>query len=305
MNNRNMRGIRSVGVKARLAVAAAVLVGGGAVGVVAVAANHGGSATAESAGYTRSYHSTTSETLALDEALNSWSSSQSRAVALVAELTQFRSFVQLNLHHTTIDAQRGIVVLATKKFLVVKSFNGSLHLWWLSGATGFKNVDSTMTGWTALTGSHSAATAAMTYGNMTPASTLVAGSTSVVSQMTTPVAKPTTITIDTGGTVITITVASSTAAVAQTTASTTWTHQSVWSATHGVQRGDLVVIAGTRTHGQLKAQFVLFASPRANMPTPSASPTATIYPTSTAFPTAVPTPNTTISGEPAYIGKSS
>ena len=42
MIDRNKRGIRSAGVKARLAVAAAVLVGGGAAGVVALAANHGG-----------------------------------------------------------------------------------------------------------------------------------------------------------------------------------------------------------------------------------------------------------------------
>ena len=301
MIDRSKRGIRSVGVKARLAVAAAVLVGGSAVGVVALA-NHGDSATtAASAGFTTSSHHTISEQQAITDALDSWSSSQSKAIAVLAELTQLRSFVQLQVHHTTIAAQRGIVVLATKKFLVVKSSNGSLHLWWLSKATGVKDVDATTTGWTALTGSHWAATAAMTNGNMTPAATVMAGSTSVVSQLTTPVAKPTTITIDTGGEVITITVASSTATVAQptTTASTTWTRQSAWSAIDGVQRGDLVFIAGTRTHGQLKAELVLFAAPRASMPSASASPTAT------ATPTAVPSPITTISGQPAEIGSNS
>jgi hypothetical protein len=308
MINRNMRGIRSVGVKARLAVAAAVLVGGGAAGVVAVAANHGGStaaATAESAGYTSSLNSSVRETQVLDEALNSWNKSQqSTAIDQVAELTQFRSFVQVTLHHhATLDAQRGIVVLATKKFLVVRSSNGSLHLWWLSKATGIKNVDASTTGWTAVTGSHSAATAAMTTGNMTPASTVVAGSTSVVSQLTTPVAKPTTITIDSGGQVITITVASSTATVTQpttTTATTTQTRQSAWSATGGVQRGDLVIVAGTSKKGQLNAAFVLFA-PVASVP--SAHMTAPVSPTPT--PTASSTPNTTISGQPVSIGTSS
>jgi hypothetical protein len=299
MIDRDKRGIRSVGVKARLAVAAAVLVGGGAAGVVALA-NHSGSAaatTAESAGYTRSVQHPISEPLALTEALGSWSSSPSKAVAVLAEMTQLRSFVQLNVHHTTIAAQRGIVVLATKKFLVVRSFNGSLHLWWWNGATAFKNVDATTTGWTALTGSHPAATAAMA-GNMTPASTVMAGSAAVVRQLTTSVAEPTRIKIITGGQVITITVAGSTATVTQpgtTTAPTTRTRQSAWWATHGVQRGDLVFVAGTRTHGLLKAELVLFAPPRTSMPRPSASPT----------PTAVPSPNTTINGQPAVIGSHS
>jgi hypothetical protein len=223
----------------------------------------------------------------------------------VAALTQFRSFVQVTLHHhATLDAQRGIVVLATKKFLVVRSFNGSLHLWWLSGATGIKDVDSSTTGWTAVTGSHSAATAAMTAGNMTPASTIVAGSTSVVSQLTTPVAKPTTITINSGGVVITITVANTTATVTQPVTTTTqttqntWASQSAWSATRGVQRGDLVVVAGTSKKGQLNAGFVLFAPVKS---APSASQTAPVSPT----PTPSSTSTTIINGQPASIGTSS
>ena len=140
----------------------------------------------------------------------------------------------------------------------------------------------------------------------------------MVSQLTTPVAKPTTITINTGGEVITITVASSTATVteptammtAQTTepskiAQTFQTRQSAWSATRGVQRGDLVLVAGTRTQGKLKAELVLFAAPFDSMPTPSASPTSTTFPTQTATPTAIPTPDTTVSGQPVSIGTNS
>ena len=120
----------------------------------------------------------------------------------------------------------------------------------------------------------------------------------MVSQLTTPVAQPTRIRINTGGQVITITVAGSTATMTQqgtTTAKTTRNRQPAWWATHGVQRGDLVFVAGARAHGLLKAEFVLFAAPRTSMPRRSASPT----------PTAVPSPNTTIGGQPVFIGSHS
>ena len=52
MISRNKRGIRRASTRVRLAVAAAVLVGGGAAGVVAVAASHSGAVAAQSAGYT-------------------------------------------------------------------------------------------------------------------------------------------------------------------------------------------------------------------------------------------------------------
>jgi hypothetical protein len=317
MIDRNKRGIRSAGTTARLAVAAAVLVGGGAAGVVALAANHGGTAiatTAESAGYTRSFHHTISVQLALTEALSS-SATSSRSMTALADMAPMRTFSQMEYHHTTFAVQRGIVLLATKKFLVVKSANGAIHLWWLSGATRVKDVVSSASGMAAMTGSYPATNMAMWNGNMVPTENVVAGSTNVVSQLTTPVAKPTTITINTGGEVITITVASSTAAVTQpvtattqpvtTITPTTRTRQSAWWTMDGVQRGDLVLIAGTRTHGKLKAELVLFAAPRASMPTPSAFPTATVFPSSSAIPTAAPSPNATISGQPVSIGTSS
>jgi hypothetical protein len=315
MIDRNKRGIRSAGTTARLAVAAAVLVGGGAAGVVALAANHGGTAiatTAESAGYTRSFHHTISEQLALTEALSN-SATSSRSMTVLADMAPMRTFSQMEYRHTTLAVQRGIVLLATKKFLVVKSANGAIHLWWLSGATRVKDVVSSASGMAAMTGSYPATNMAMWNGNMVPTENVVAGSTNVVSQLTTPVAKPTTITINTGGEVITITVASSTAAVTQpvtttqpvTIVPTTRTWQSAWWTMDGVQRGDLVLVAGTRTHGKLKAELVLFAAPRASMPTPSVSPTATVFPSSSAIPTAAPSPNATISGQPVSIGTSS
>jgi hypothetical protein len=312
-------------VKARLAVAAAVLVAGGAAGVVAVAANHGRSAaamTAESAGFTRSFHHTISEPMALTEAL-SGSGTSSQSMTALADMTPMRTFSQLEYRHTMLAVQRGIVLLATKKFLVVRSSNGAIHLWWLSGATRVKDVDSSASGMAAMTGSYPATNTAMFNGDMVPTENVVAGSTSVVSQLTTPAAKPTTITINTGGEVITITVASSTATVTQpttttttqpvttttqpttTTAQTTWTRQSAWWTTDGLHRGDLVLVAGTRTHGKLKAELVLFAAPFTSMPTPSASPTSTILPTSSPTPTATPSSDTTISGQPASVGTNS
>ena len=315
MIERDKRGIRRVGVKARLAVAAAVLVGGGAAGVVALAANHGSSAaaasaTVESAGFTRSFHHTISEPMALNEALNDEGMSSQKSMITLADMTPMRTFSQIEHRHTTFAVQRGIVLLATKKFLVVRSSNHAIHLWWLSGATRVKDVGSSASGMAAMTGSYTATNSAMATGDMVPSENVVAGSTSLVSQLTTPVAKPTTITINTGGQVITITVASSTATVTQPmtmtmTAPTTRTRQSAWWDTRGLQRGDLVLIAGTRTHGKLKAGLVLFAAPLASMPTPSASPTSTMLPTQTATPTATATPDTTVSGQPVSIGTNS
>jgi hypothetical protein len=299
MIDRNKRGIQSVGVKARLAVAAAVLVGGGAAGVVAFGANHGGGAaatTAASAGFTRSFHHTISEQTALTEALSVSGMSLSMSMATLADMTPMRTFSQMQHRHTMLAVQRGIVLLATKRFLVVRSANGGIHLWWLSGATRVKDVGSSATGMAAMTGSYPATNAAMSTGDMVPSENVVAGSTSMVSQLTTPVAMPTTITINTGGQVITITVASSTATVTQPvtmtnrTGQTTWTRQSAWWATRGVQRGDLVLVAGTRTHGQLKAALALFAAPLTNMPTPNGTPTVG------------DNPNTTINGQPVSIG---
>ena len=317
MTDRNNRGIRSVSVKARLAVAAAVLVGGGAAGVVAMAASHGSNAagataTAESAGFTRSFHHTISESTALTEALNDGGMSWQASMTTLADMTPMRSFSQMEHRHTMFAVQRGIVLLATRKFIVVRSANDAIHLWWLSGATRVRDVGSSASGMAAMTGSYMATNMAMSTGDMAPSENVVAGSTSVVSQLTTPVARPTTITINTGGQVITITVASSTATVTEPTsmmtaqtmesatmpAQTFMTRQSAWWATQGLQRGDLVLIAGTRTHGKLKAGLVLFAAPLDTMPT------QTMFPIQNSAPTTGSSP-VNINGQPVSIGTSS
>ena len=290
MTDRNKRGIRNVGVKARLAVAAAVLVGGGAAGVVALAANHGGSAArprprnppdSRGVSTTRSASRWRSP-----EALNGEGMSWQASMTTLADMTPMRTFSQIQHRHTMLAVQRGIVLLATRKFIVVRSANDAIHLWWLSGATRVRDVGSSASGMAAMTGSYMATNSAMSTGDMMPSENVVAGSTSVVSQLTTPVAKPTTITINTGGQIITITVASSTATVTEPTAmmtaqtmesatmpdQTTRTRQSAWWATRGVQRGDLVLVAGTRTHGKLKAELVLFAAPLDHHAVPERQP---------------------------------
>ena len=341
MIGRNKRGNRQANMKARLGIATAVLVGGSAVGVAAVAAasHHGPAATtAQSAGFTLNFHHTISEQTALASALSTWGASQQkqqRSFTTLAQMQPMRTFSQVWQHHTQFAAQRGIVVLATHKFLLVKSANGALHLWWLNGATKFANVSSTVTGMAAMTGSTTAAKAAMVTNNMTPAAVTMAGSTTAVNQMAAPVAKPTTITVDTGTQVITITITSATATVTQpvttptviTTPTATATPtvaptatatptaiatptakptvvatptptmtatQSTFTKTRGVARGDLVFVAGFRTHGQLVAKLVLFAAPTTVTPTPTVTPTVTVTPT--AIPTGVqPTSTSTAS----------
>ena len=71
MIGRNKRGIRRASTRVRLAVAAAVLVGGGAAGVAAVAASHNTPVNAASAGYYRHSHTPLSETHAMSAAMSS------------------------------------------------------------------------------------------------------------------------------------------------------------------------------------------------------------------------------------------
>ena len=262
MKSRSRRGNRQTAMKARLGIATAVLVGGGAIGVAAVAAaNHGTAATtAQSAGFTLNFHHTISEQQALSSALSTWGQSQQKSMTTLAEMAPMRTFNQFWSHRTEFAAQRGVVVLATKKFLLVKSADRQLHLWWLNGATKVRNVGASATGMAAMTGNNTAATAAMKTNNMAPAAVTMAGSTSAVSQMAAPVSKPTTITVDTGGQVITITITAATATVTQPATGTATTTP------------------------------VVTATPTATATaTSTAMATATATPTATAMATATPT----------------
>ena len=254
-------------VKTRVGIATAILVGGAVAAGAALAANHGAAATATSAAF--SSHASTEGTV-LSSAMTNWNGSRQSSLAQLARLTQVRQFSQVRHNGRTLAVQRGIVVLATKKFLILRSSNGSLHLWLLSGKTKFQNVSNSMAGLRALTASAGAARQAMGSGNMTPATSLLAGNPSTAAAMLTPTPAAQTVTVQVANTnlTVTITVTRSMATVNQTAtmpqaAMPAWSPvtftQNAWRATHAVARGDLALVAGTRSHRTLHAQLVLFA----------------------------------------------
>src|SRR5712691_11726788 len=220
-------------VKTRVGIATAVLVGG-AVAAAAVVASHGAAPAATSASYSSRFGN---EGTILSSAMTNWNASRQSSYAQLAQLTQARQFSQTTHRGKVLAVQRGIVVLATKKFLILQSSNGSLHLWLLSGKTQFQNVSNTMAGTQALTASTSAAQQAMWSGNMLPATSLLAGSPIMAATLLTPTP-------------------------AALTAMPTWNPttftQNAWLPMKGLARGDLALVVGTRSHWTLKAQLVLF-----------------------------------------------
>jgi hypothetical protein len=254
-------------VKTRVGIATAILVGGAVAAGAALAANHGATATATSAAF--SSHASTEGTV-LSSAMTTWNGSRQSSYAQLARLTQVRQFSQVRHDGKTLAVQRGIVVLATKKFLILRSSNGSLHLWLLSGKTKFQNVSHTMAGTRAMTASTSAAQQAMQSGNMIPATSLLAGSPTTAAAMLTPTPAAQTVTVQVANTTltVTVTVTRNMATVHQTAtmpqaamparSPVTFT-QNAWRATHALARGDLALVVGTRSHWTLHARLVLFA----------------------------------------------
>ena len=254
-------------VKTRIGIATAILVGGAVAAGAALAANHGAAATVTSAA---AYSSRAgNEGTILSSAMSSWNGSRQSSYAQLSRLTQARQFSQADHKGKTVAIQRGIVVLATKKFLILRSANGSLHLWLLSAGTKFQNVSNTMAGTKALTASTSAAQQAMSSGNMIPATSLLAGSPTTAAAMLTPTPAAQTVTVQVANTnlTVTVTVTRTTATVRQTAtmpqaAMPTWNPvtftQNAWQATHTLARGDLALVVGTRSHWTLHARLVLF-----------------------------------------------
>ena len=321
MNSRNRRRNRQASMKARLGIAAAVLAGGGAAGV-AVAASHSGPATStvDNAGYVLNFHHTVSEQQALTSALNMWNSNQSRSLSTLAQMAPMRTFSQFTWHRTQFAAQRGVVVVATRQFIIVKSANGKLELWFLNRWTRQKNVTANPTGMVAMSGSNVASHTAAASGNTAPMAAAMAGSAGMVNQMNAPVTKPITITINTGTQTITITITQTTATVtptapatgmatttapatgmatttapatgmATTTAPATGMATTTAPATtmptttvaKTVARGDLVFVVGVRSHGRLTAELILFSVPNTAVnPANTATVTTTAPATGTA-----------------------
>lgn len=209
--------------KARLGIATAVLVGGGAIGVAAVAAgNHSTTTQAQASAfsYTMHFQHRMSVGAALSTALSQWGRTQQshqRAMTTLAQMQSMRNFSQVmagSRHHRTMfAAQRGTVLFVDKNLMLVKSSNGAEHLWWLNTNTGFANVSSNGTGMVALTGSNTAGFQAMVNNNLTMAKQAVAGSVGAANAAAAPVTKPITFTIQTGTLTVTITITPSSATV--------------------------------------------------------------------------------------------
>jgi hypothetical protein len=147
------RGISRASMRVRLAVAVAVLAGGGAAGVVAVSASHSDPATAESAGY---YYQTNGRTLsytsALSSAVKGWSQSPSTSLTTIAHMKPVINYWTQSWHRAIIFIQRGTVVAVGKGEFAVKSANGTIEIWHVTGGTKTQNVGGTSTGLSAMTG---------------------------------------------------------------------------------------------------------------------------------------------------------
>jgi hypothetical protein len=234
-----------------------------------LATSHSGGIAAAPAAHVSRFGNGTNEGTMLATTLADWGSSKQTSYSQLSQMTSMRNYSQASHQGKTLDVQRGIVVLATKHFIILQSANGSLHLWVTSGATKFQNVSNSTAGTAALTGNTSATTQAMQSGNMIPATTLLAGSPTTAAAMLTPSTAPVTVTVQVAGTdlTVTVTVTRSTATVNQTattptnampTSTPSTTTMNAWQASSGLARGDLAVIAGTRSHHLLHAQLVLF-----------------------------------------------
>jgi len=265
--NRRYGRSRTAVLKTRAGIATAVVLGSGAIAATAVAASsHAAGLAAAPTAHTARF---SSEGTTLAAALADWNSSQQATYSQLAQLTAARDFSQTSHHGRMLAIQRGIVVLATNQFIILQSANGSLHLWLTSAGTKFQDVSSTTAGTAALTANTSATQQAMQSGDMVPAATLLAGSPTTAATILTPSPATQTATVQVANTdlTVTVTVTRTTATVNQTATTpvnampvpmaSTFT-MNAWQATNSLARGDLAVIVGTRSHGTLHAQLVLF-----------------------------------------------
>jgi hypothetical protein len=138
--------------RVRLAIAAAVLAGGGAAGVVAVSASHSGPTAAESAGYIQASGRSMSYTSAVSSAMNSWDRSPETSLMTISHMKPVTNYWIQSWHHSTIFIQRGQVVAVGRGEFAVRSADGRLEIWHVNRGTATENVGGTMTGMSAMTG---------------------------------------------------------------------------------------------------------------------------------------------------------
>lgn len=313
MIGRNRRYGASRTAKARAAIAAAVVIGGGAAGVAAVASGGHGPVSASSAGFINNTHRHhwMSQSTALPAALTSWGRTQHsrmHSFMMLQNMQPARNFTQVRHHRQQFAMQRGMVLFVQPRhWMVVQSADGQMHLWMLSRHTNIQNVANTLAGTNALLGNSGAALAAMNHNNTNPALQWMAGSMRRANQMVNPAPQPTTITLNVAGTntTVTITITQGTAKVSQKNTgmgNTGTMTQNLWMQQNQLMHGDMVLVAGLRTHHTLHAQLVLFMPPATNPtgnPTGTASATAAPTGTATATPTPTapqPTPSSSLSG---------
>lgn len=272
-NRRSPAGRRGSNLKARLGIATAVVVGGGAIGAVAVATNsHTSTPAAQAAGYSHSYNWANhynSQANYLSSGLSDYTWSHARAFSMFAHLANTKRETDMRHGRSTFAFERGTVVLATNNFVVIRAANGQFNVWFLSGGTKVTNVTSSMTGTTAMTGNSWAASQAMN-GSMTPMTNIMTGSTTAAQQALAPTATTVKVNIAGTGITVSVTVTRNTATVQQ---GTTWWHQNAMTMTHGLQRGQLVFIAGSRMSHRLQAKVILIEQNPMMTTTPTTAPT--------------------------------
>jgi hypothetical protein len=147
------RGISRTSMRVRLAVAAAVLAGGGAAGVVALSAGHsGGLGAVEPAGYDQAAGRTLGYTSALSSAVKGFGESPGTSLMTLSHMKPVSSYWTQSWHRAVLVIQRGTVVAAGEGKITVKSANGTAKIWQVNRWTKTDNVGGTMTGLSAMTG---------------------------------------------------------------------------------------------------------------------------------------------------------
>jgi hypothetical protein len=136
--------------RVRVAVAAAVLAGGGAAGTVALSASHDSTLTAQSAGFVQ--NRPLSYTSAISSAMKTWDTSPSTSLRTLSRMQQINNYWTQSWHHHTLFFQRGRVVAVGRNAFAVRSANGKIEVWHISGGTAILNVGGTSMGMSAMTG---------------------------------------------------------------------------------------------------------------------------------------------------------
>jgi hypothetical protein len=153
MISRSKRGLRRASTRVRLAIAAAVLVGGGAAGVAAVASSHGATSAA-SAGYSTPLNSPMSAMQGMSWVTSNWNKSQTQSLVVITKTVTVKTFTTATWHNKSFAFQRGTVVATAPREFVVQSTNGTFGVWHFNNGAKFVNIGNSKTGWNAMSGGY-------------------------------------------------------------------------------------------------------------------------------------------------------